>query len=77
MRASEQLNDFLEKGFQTKWFFDVEIMIGMGYFGYTKEISLSTWRDVEKSHLGVGSIKSVFSELLIISSIANKKYFNK
>jgi dolichyl-phosphate beta-glucosyltransferase len=72
MRASEQLNDFLEKDFQTKWFFDIEIMIGMGYFGYTKEISLSTWRDVRKSHLGVGSIKSVYRELLIISSIANK-----
>jgi glycosyltransferase involved in cell wall biosynthesis len=77
MRASQQLKDFLERGFQTKWFFDVEIMIGMGYFGYTKEISLSTWRDVRKSHLGLGSIISVFSELLIISSIANKKYLNK
>lgn len=73
MRSSEQLKDFLEKDFQTKWFFDVEIMIGVGYFGYIKEISLSTWRDVRKSHIGIGSIKSVYKELLIISSIASKK----
>jgi hypothetical protein len=38
IRASEQLNDFLEKDFQTKWFFDIEIMIGMGYLGNIKEI---------------------------------------
>lgn len=73
MRSSEQLKDFLEKDFQTKWFFDVEIMIGVGYFGYIKEISLSTWQDVSKSHIGIGSIKSVYKELLIISSIASKK----
>ena len=77
MRASEQLSGFLEKDFHTKWFFDIEIMIGMGYFGKIKEISLSTWSDVKKSHLGVGSIKSVFRELLIISSIVNKKHDTK
>ena len=36
MRSSEQLKDFLKKDFQTKWFFDVEIMIGVGYFGCIK-----------------------------------------
>lgn len=77
MRSSEQLKDFLKKDFQTKWFFDVEIMIGVGYFGCIKEISLSTWRDVRKSHIGIGSIKSVYKELLIISSIASKKNTNK
>ena len=77
MRSSEQLKDFLKKDFQTKWFFDVEIMIGVGYFGHIKEISLSTWRDVRKSHIGIGSIKSVYKELLIISSIASKKNNNK
>jgi dolichyl-phosphate beta-glucosyltransferase len=70
IRVTDSLNSFLLKDFKTKWFFDVEIMIGMGYFGFIDEVTLDSWRDVKKSNLGVGSLKSVLAELAIINKIA-------
>ena len=72
IRVTDSLNGFLLKDFKTKWFFDVEIMIGMGYFGFIDEVTLDSWRDVKKSNLGVGSLKSVLTELAIINKIAKK-----
>jgi glycosyltransferase involved in cell wall biosynthesis len=76
LRSSVQLGRFLENEFKTKWFFDVEIMIGMGYFGMIEEVTLTSWYDVKKSHIGLASVVTVCKELNIIKHIADAKKLN-
>jgi glycosyltransferase involved in cell wall biosynthesis len=63
------IEKLISRPFETKWFFDVEILVRMrknGEHYRMGEIPLSSWRNVSDSRLGVLSFPAVMKDLFVL-----------
>lgn len=70
--ATDSLSSCLDKGFETRWFVDLEIILNLRTKNQNLKIweePLLSWRDVGKSSIKFSSWFSIFRELLIVLKI--------
>ena len=67
-RNTKELRDSLSKPFQTKWFFDIELLLRTGWIDKHRiwEEPVLAWRDVEGSHLNWKKIPALLGEIWIV-----------
>lgn len=69
--VTDDLQAAISKEFQTKWFFDLEILSSLR-IGTIYEFPLNEWTEVNGSHLDLSSIVGVLREVLKVRRVIRK-----
>jgi dolichyl-phosphate beta-glucosyltransferase len=71
-RNSEALKTSVQVRFQTRWFFDIELLLRLSQSGKVWEMPVQNWRDVEGSKITPIRYLPILREILIIRRLVKR-----